>query len=340
MVKTAFYVTAVAGLGLTLFLIARSGFSEIFHILAVAGWSLVWLAPYHLVPIALDSASWQLLLRARGARVPLPFLAWAASVRDASNTLLPVVGPAGVAVGIRLLVARKVDGAAAAASVMVEGTVTLISQFLFVATGIGLFLAHPSGSETFVLNTLLPLFLAALPFLALVVVLQGKSWLFRWMEPITDRLADRLSLPGLVGGPARLHRELSLLYGKPAVVLRAGLWQLAGLFAGVGEVWLALYLFHRPVSIGSAVLIQSLGEALRTAAFVVPAGLGVQEAGYLVFAHLVGLGPSVGLALALAKRFRELVFGLPVLGSWQWFEGRRLVRKRAAAEEAAVEEDE
>jgi hypothetical protein len=42
---------------------------------------------------------------------------------------------------------------------------------------------------------------------------------------------------------------------------------------------------------------------------------------------MVGLSPQVGIALALAKRLRELVFGLPVLASWQWVEGRRLVTR-------------
>jgi hypothetical protein len=35
----------------------------------------------------------------------------------------------------------------------------------------------------------------------------------------------------------------------------------------------------------------------------------------------------VGVALALAKRLREFVFGVPVLVSWQWAEGRRLLNR-------------
>ncbi|MGA7981390.1 MAG: lysylphosphatidylglycerol synthase domain-containing protein [Chromatiaceae bacterium] len=332
--KKAIYMTAVAGLGLAVFLVATAGFREILHILATAGWSLLWLAPYHLLPVILDSAGWRLLLRSRAPQVPFPYLVWAAAVRDAANSLLPLVGPAGAVAGIRLLVVRKVSGTFAAASVIVEGTVTLISQLLFVLSGIALYVVHPAGGDTPLLNVLAPVLLAALPFIVLVLVLQGKPWLFHWMEPVMDRLAERLNLPGLVGSPTRLHGQLKLLYGQPSVVLRAGLWQLAGLFAGVGEVWLALYLFDQPVSIGTAVLLQSLGQAVRTAAFMVPGGIGVQEAGFMLFAHLVGLGPHVGLALALAKRLRELVFGLPLLASWQWFEGRRLILHRTAEKDA------
>jgi hypothetical protein len=302
---------ALAGLALAAVLMARAGFGEILRTLMTAGWGLLWLAPYRLVPVTLDAAGWRLLLPRHGPHVPFPYLVWAAAVRDAATSLLPLSGPAGIAAGV-------------------EGTVTLVSQLLFVVAGIALFLLHPLSSNLALLNELVPLLLGALPFIVLIVLLQSKAWVFHWMEPLTDRLADRLRLPGLVGGPTRLHEQLAALYAQPYLVARSGLWQLAGLFAGAGEVWLALRLFDQPVTLASAVLLQSVGQAARTTAFMVPGGVGVQEAGFVLAANLVGLGPHVGLALAFAKRFRELVFGVPFLMSWHWFEGRRLMLRRSA----------
>ncbi|MGA7801208.1 MAG: lysylphosphatidylglycerol synthase domain-containing protein [Gammaproteobacteria bacterium] len=327
-VKKALYLSTLAGLLLTIALLISQGFGEILHTLAIAGWGLLWLAPYHLLPIALDSTGWRTLLRKRAPKVRLPYLIWAAAVRDATNSLLPIFGPGGAVVGIRLLMVREVTGSAAAASVIVEGTVTLISQFLFLATGLALFFSRHVGTSDHGLEEAVTGLLVAVPFIVLVIALQSHAGLFRRLESVTDRLADRLNLPGLAGSPARLHQELRLVYAQRAVVIRSGLWQLAGLFAGAGEVWLALYLFDHPVSVGSAILLESLGQAARTAAFVIPAGIGVQEASFVVFGHLVGLSGEVGLAVALAKRFRELVFGIPVLISWQWMEGRRLVARR------------
>jgi hypothetical protein len=37
---------------------------------------------------------------------------------------------------------------------------------------------------------------------------------------------------------------------------------------------------------------------------------------------LLGLGADVALALSLAKRLREVVFGVPALLIWQWMELR------------------
>jgi hypothetical protein len=69
--------------------------------------------------------------------------------------------------------------------------------------------------------------------------------------------------------------------------------------------------------VASALLLESLGQAVRTAAFVVPGALGVQEGGYLVLGTALGLTPQTALALSLAKRVREIVLGVPGLIAWQ-----------------------
>ncbi len=59
-----------------------------------------------------------------------------------------------------------------------------------------------------------------------------------------------------------------------------------------------------------------------------PAGLGVQEGGFVVLGMTLGFGPEVGLVLSLAKRFRELLVGLPGLVAWHLLEGHDLLRRR------------
>jgi hypothetical protein len=78
-----------------------------------------------------------------------------------------------------------------------------------------------------------------------------------------------------------------------------------------------------PLGFTGALALESLVLALRTAAFVVPGAAGVQEGGYLVLGAVFGLPPEVALALAVLKRARELVMGLPALLLWQWVEARR-----------------
>ena len=68
--------------------------------------------------------------------------------------------------------------------------------------------------------------------------------------------------------------------------------------------------------------------------FIVPASMGVQEAGLIALGALLGVSGPAAVALSLAKRLREIVFGLPVLIGWQWYEGRR--RRALAATQASI----
>ena len=63
-------------------------------------------------------------------------------------------------------------------------------------------------------------------------------------------------------------------------------------------------------------------EARRGAAFLVPGALGLQEAGFLGLGLLLGLAPETALALAIARRIRDLVVFLPGLLAWVWVERR------------------
>ena len=73
--------------------------------------------------------------------------------------------------------------------------------------------------------------------------------------------------------------------------------------------------------------MESLCHAIRNLAFFVPGALGVQETGLVLIGALIGLPADVAIALSLAKRFREIVIGLPALASWQWVEIGRVQRK-------------
>lgn len=75
-------------------------------------------------------------------------------------------------------------------------------------------------------------------------------------------------------------------------------------------------------------MIEGLSNALRTAAFLLPAGLGVQKGTLLVLAGWIGVPPSHALALALIERGRELVVGGARLPVWLALEqSRRLLRR-------------
>ncbi len=105
---------------------------------------------------------------------------------------------------------------------------------------------------------------------------------------------------------------------------------------GAGEIWLALRFLGHPLPVGAAFVIESLSQAIRGAAFVVPSALGVLEGSYVLLGAVFGLDAQTSLALSLTRRVREVAFGAPALIAWQLVEGQRLIgglRRRAVAGE-------
>ncbi|MEX2648850.1 MAG: lysylphosphatidylglycerol synthase domain-containing protein [Alphaproteobacteria bacterium] len=77
---------------------------------------------------------------------------------------------------------------------------------------------------------------------------------------------------------------------------------------GALEVWLILALIGRPVSLPEAWLVESVAQVVRAAGFLIPSGLGAQEGALLLVVRLLTGSDGAGLALALVRRLRELVW--------------------------------
>ncbi|HYW93706.1 MAG TPA: lysylphosphatidylglycerol synthase domain-containing protein [Gammaproteobacteria bacterium] len=319
------YAAATAGLGMMIGLILYSGFGGILRALELAGWGLLLLVPLHLAVLALDARGWWLLLRPRDPqdRAGMGFLLWAASVRDGVSNLLPVARVGGDLVGIRLLMLRGIRGAAAAASVLVEISTTAVNQVLFALLGLVL-LCYRVDVSPLLLRLIIGATLALPAGLGLIALLHYGSLFGRLQRLLERLLGARSGMAAMLGDARGLDAEIRALYRQAWRVLRCGLWQLAGMVAGSAEIWLALKLLGHPAGWVEPVIFESLAQALRHAAFLIPAGLGVQEAGFVVVGGMLGLGSDVSLALSLARRLRELAFGVPMILWWRWVEGRRL----------------
>ncbi len=325
--KLATYISGLLGVLILTVLVLHQGLGEVMHLLSRAGWALLWLVPFHALPLLLDAQGWRVLLAPKDpdGRAQLPFLFWVATVREAVNRLLPTANVGGELVGIRLTRWRLPDsGAAIAASIIMEVLFTLVNQYIFTALGIVLLVAATQASEqTWTILSGLALSLP-LPIMFGALLRYGK--IFERMEKVVEKmLGDSSRLAALLGG-ASLDAEIRELYARHGRLMVALLWQLSGYVLGSFETWLALYLLGHPVSMWAAIAVEASTQAVRHIIFIVPAGLGIQEAGLVLFGQIVGIDSNVALSLSLAKRMREVLFGMPALLSWQFFEARRLRR--------------
>ncbi|MFP6665577.1 MAG: lysylphosphatidylglycerol synthase domain-containing protein, partial [Deltaproteobacteria bacterium] len=125
----------LAGIGLLTALLAWQGFAAVGAALGVAGWGLVVVGLFHILPLVLDALGWWWLLPPEGRPTParIVFCRWQG---ESVNTLLPVMQIGGPVVRARLLMRQGVAGARAGASVVVDVTLLVFSQIAFTILGI------------------------------------------------------------------------------------------------------------------------------------------------------------------------------------------------------------
>ncbi|MGH7122910.1 MAG: lysylphosphatidylglycerol synthase domain-containing protein, partial [Stellaceae bacterium] len=286
---------------------------------------LLWVALYHAVPMLANARAWQVLLPGR-AQPSFGFFTWMVWVREAVNAMLPVARIGGEVTGAWLLTTRGVRKRPAAATLVVDMTMSLISQLAFTLIGVGLLATHGGGRS---LATSVGLgLLVALP-IVLAFGLVQRIGIFGFFARLFHlAFGDRFDR--MVGGAKALDRAVHVIYRRPGRVLACVLWQLAGWVVSAGETWIALAALGHPASIGDAIMVTALIEAASSSAFLVPGALGVQEGGFLVLGRVLGLPDDVSLALALVRRARDVLVYGPALALWQLGEGRRLMLRGSA----------
>jgi putative membrane protein len=326
--KLAAYIGGLLGLGLLIFLVVRTDLPAMLQTFAVGGWRLLCLVPYRAIYLFLYTVGWRSLLRPYDTerRAGLAYLLWVTSVREGIDRVLPVASIGGGVAGVRLLRWRGIAPAAAGATVIVEILLTLIVMYLFTAVGIALLIdLNVAGLQY---RRFILVFILSLPVPALTVLALRYGSIF---ERFQARLRPLVGASAMSEGGAALDQELRACLRRGWTLLGTGGLQFIALISGSFEVWFALRLFGHPIGVGAAVMLESLTQAVRHLAFVVPAGLGVQEAGLIMFGHALGISSELALAVSMAKRLREVLCGVPALISWQWMEVRRLRRPAEAA---------
>jgi putative membrane protein len=319
--KLAIYSGGILGLALLLWLLSRADWAAMLQLAEAGGLSLLWLIPYRALYFLLYALGWRRLLEPydRSARAGLAYVFWVTTVRDAVDRLLPVASVGGAFVGIRLLRWRGLAAVPVSATVIIEVLLTIVALYIFSALGVLLLLSVAAPGQQY--GRLLIGLVLALPVPALLALLLRYGSVFRRLAALLEPLLGI----GLVSeGAAALDRELRACLGRRSALVLAGALQLLAFVSAAFEVWFVLRLFGHPVGAVPALIVESLLQALRHAAFMVPAALGVQEAGLILLGHALGISPELALAVSLAKRMRELLCGLPALASWQWLEGWRL----------------
>jgi putative membrane protein len=302
-----------AGVLLFIGVLASQGLPAVLATLALAGWGLLLVALFHLLPLALDAAAIRVLFAGAATPAAMRDALLARWVGESANSLMPAGQLGGPVLMARHLAQRGMPMQDAAAAITVSTTLQTFAQILFVLVGVALLGAHASHISQFALRT------AALVVSALLALQVGGFYLlqrrgfFGKLMRAANRFSGKRDWSQWLNQAEAMDLAVQLTYGRKGLVAASFVLSLVGWFVGTVEVYLITQLLSHPVSWSDALLLESLGQAIRGAAFAIPGALGVQEGGYLLLAPLAGLPADAALALSLAKRARELLLGLPGL---------------------------
>lgn len=324
--KIAAFLLGIAGAVLFTVLLIQQGIKEVGGLVATAGWGLLVAAAFHFAPMFADVVAWWKLFPAED-RPPLRRLTWMRWVSESVNNLLPTGQVGGDIVRARLATLSGVPLPTAVASVVVEITVGIFTQALFTLLGVFL-LVVVTGGTNLMRPLLAGLALAVLMILGFFAV--QRIGLFKLLGLLVTKLVDAPAWHALAQNGHALDDAIQRVYQQRRDVLASCVWTLISWLVGAGEMWLGLYLLGVRPDFIDALILESVGQGVRSAMFLVPGAIGLQEGGLLLIGSLLGIPADVAFALSLIRRVRDITLGVPGLLVWQWIEGRRLWKRRTA----------
>jgi putative membrane protein len=273
------------------------------------------LCGYALAMLGILAAAWKCLMP-RACPIRLRTFVLARLVRDSISDITPFSPVAGMLASARLVALGGIETRFALASVAADATTETMAQVAFLLLGLSLGASHfPQYMDALPLAAVgTAVLVLSAPFIAGMILLQrkGAGW--------ADRIVGRRFPAARMG--RTLHQCFHELYGSRTRLACAAFLHLLGWVSAGGGTFVAFRLAGGRIGLFDALALESLLAVLRSLVVFVPAGIGVQEAGYAVLAPVFGLPAELGFAVSLLKRAREIVLGVPALVYWQIIEGR------------------
>ncbi len=303
-------VFLLVGLVLLAFVVARVDLTEVGDRLVQMGavGVAVVLGVYFLVFLS-DTASWHLMVTSTRLNGSWLYHLWKVRmVGEAFNAIVPAATMGGEPVKALLLKRRHGIGyRESGASLVMARTTNLLALIVFSAVGLVLMLR--SGTLPGAYGVV-----AGAGLAALTVGVAAFFAVQRWR--IASRLAQWLARRRAGGRIERMlvhiqdvdGRFVDFYHRRPGRFAAALALALVNWVLGTLELYYAMYFLGGPVSFAEAWMVETVIQLVRAGTFFIPVSLGASEVGFVIMIGAITGRPGLGLAAAVARRVRELVW--------------------------------
>jgi len=263
----------------------------------------------YFVAFVIDSYTWQLTLLSVPRSLRWLYRTWKVRmVGEVFNSVMPAAGMGGEPVKAVLL--KKYYGIGyreGTASLILAKTINMIALVIFLAGGFALMMS----------TDVLPVWYqvvggAGLLAFGIAIALFFVVQRYR----ISSATGNFISRWRVAGGIAKIIHHVEDMDGRLAefYTRHIGRLVLATTFAwinwmlGVAEVYFAMMFLGHPITLAEAWVIEAAAQLVRAGVFFIPAGIGAQEGAFLLVCSAVTGVPVLGIAVALIRRVRELIW--------------------------------
>jgi hypothetical protein len=310
--KKSHLILGILGLALFVWVVARISPAALARELQAIRTALPIVLALSVCRLVLQSIAWSASLDGQNASAPLTKLI---GVRVASQAMgyLTVLGPL-LSEPMKIKLLGTATGPTAA-TFLDDGVYWFTSALVAISGIVSLFsiAVHVAGSHwtapVFVLTSFVFVIKRREPILSGIVRALGRRtpyWLTRAEEFEASVRTYRVQQPALVKRMFWLDVVCQVLTASEVVVV---LWSL-----------------HLPIHFLAVLAIEGVTRAVKLVSGFIPARLGSDEGGAVSAFALTGFSPALGLALALTRRVRDLLWALVGI-SWLLWNSRRLQRQ-------------
>jgi len=301
---------------LTLFgLVWHIGPARILDALSSLGpWTLLAILLPSLLMYALEAYGWRLTLGAPGHGVSFPRLFAIRTAGEVVNMTTPVAYVGGEPLKAYLLGRHEIPMVPAMASVVTAKTTMTIAQVIFILLGIAIGVwvlgADATSGRTGMPALALTISAGLLLFGTALLILVQRRGLFTGLLAVLHRC--RIHIPFLDAREEKLRALDAAILNFYAKDRRAFLLSTGSCFLGwlaeALEVYLMIASLGLAVTPSAAIAIAALSVFIKGSTFFIPGSVGAQEGGNLLLMIAFGYTDVNGMAFALLRRLRELVW--------------------------------